>query len=39
LEKIEKGWGLSLYLVPIENNLEIPEDTIYNLNVYPVCGF
>jgi hypothetical protein len=36
---MEKAWRLSLYHVPIENNLEILEDTLYNLNVYPVCGF
>jgi hypothetical protein len=39
LEKMEKWWGLSLYHVPTKNNLEIPKDTIYNLNVYPICGF
>jgi hypothetical protein len=39
LERMEKGWGLFLYPVPTKNNLEIPEDTIYNLNIYPICRF
>jgi bacterioferritin (cytochrome b1) len=39
LQKMKKGWGLSLHPLPFVDNLEVVENLNYSLNVCLVCGF